>query len=100
MNALGYDLTTVGNHEWDNGVATLAKFWNQLKMPIVCANCVVSEEALLKDLVKPYHIFEDLGIAIIGYITPVCLFVFDLRSDGHCVLRAERMALTTLCFVH
>ncbi|KAF9963457.1 hypothetical protein BGZ70_007409 [Mortierella alpina] len=70
MNALGYDLTTVGNHEWDNGVATLAKFWNQLKMPIVCANCVVSEETLLKDLVKPYHIFEDLGIAIIGYITP------------------------------
>ncbi|KAG9319275.1 hypothetical protein KVV02_004109 [Mortierella alpina] len=70
MNALGYDLTTVGNHEWDNGVATLAKFWKQLNMPIVCANCVLSGETLLKDLVKPYHIFEDLGIAIIGYITP------------------------------
>jgi len=49
---------------------------------------------------RTLEIFEDLGIAIIGYITPVCLFVFDLRSDGHCVLRAERMALTTLCFVH
>ncbi|KAF9946078.1 hypothetical protein BGZ72_000709 [Mortierella alpina] len=70
MNALGYDLTTVGNHEWDNGVKTLEQFWRQLKVPIVCANCVLSNEPLLKDLVKPYHIFEDLGIAIIGYITP------------------------------
>lgn len=71
MNELGYDLTTVGNHEWDDGPSTVARFWSNLKMPIVCANIDFSKEPELAKLVKPYHIFENLGVAIIGYITPV-----------------------------
>ncbi|KAG0206581.1 hypothetical protein BGX28_002017 [Mortierella sp. GBA30] len=70
MNELGYDLTTVGNHEWDNGAETLGKFWSELTMPIVCANCDFSKNPYLAKLSKPYHIFENLGIAVIGYITP------------------------------
>ncbi|KAG0334251.1 hypothetical protein BG000_008488 [Podila horticola] len=70
MNELGYDLTTVGNHEWDDGIETLGEFWRQLKMPVVCANCDLSQEPHWSKLVKPYHVFEDLGVAIIGYITP------------------------------
>ncbi|KAF9898124.1 hypothetical protein BX616_004459, partial [Lobosporangium transversale] len=69
MNELGYDLTTIGNHEWDNGPANLGRFWSKLKFPIVCANVDLSKNPELQKWVKPYHIFEDLGLAVIGYIT-------------------------------
>ncbi|KAF9901523.1 hypothetical protein EC991_006060 [Linnemannia zychae] len=69
MNELGYDLGTIGNHEWDNGPDNLGRYWPKLKFPIVCANIDFSKNPELGKLVKPYHIFEDLGVAVIGYIT-------------------------------
>ncbi|KAG0284280.1 hypothetical protein BGZ96_011347 [Linnemannia gamsii] len=69
MNELGYDLGTIGNHEWDNGPDNLGLYWPKLKFPIVCANIDFTKNPELGKLVKPYHIFEDLGVAIIGYIT-------------------------------
>ncbi|KAF9573328.1 hypothetical protein EC968_008782 [Mortierella alpina] len=69
MNELGYDLATIGNHEWDNGPETLRQYWPQLKFPVVCANIDFSKNPELGKLVKPYHIFEDIGVAVIGYIT-------------------------------
>ncbi|KAG0294665.1 hypothetical protein BGZ98_001692, partial [Dissophora globulifera] len=70
MNDLEYDLTTIGNHEWDDGPAIAARFWQKLNMPIVCANIDLSKNPDLANLIKPYHVFEDLKLAIIGYITP------------------------------
>ncbi|KAF9113480.1 hypothetical protein BGX27_001492 [Mortierella sp. AM989] len=69
MNELGYDLGAIGNHEWDNGPENLERYWPKLKFPIVCANVDLSKHPELEKWVKPYHIFEDLGIAVIGYIT-------------------------------
>ncbi|KAG0205977.1 hypothetical protein BGX28_002527 [Mortierella sp. GBA30] len=69
MNELGYDLGTIGNHEWDNGPDNLARYWPRLKFPVVCANIDFSKNPELGKMVKPYHIFEDLGVAVIGYIT-------------------------------
>ncbi|KAF9278188.1 hypothetical protein BGZ68_008741 [Mortierella alpina] len=69
MNELGYDLATIGNHEWDNGPETLRRYWPQLKFPVVCANIDFTKNPELGKLVKPYHIFEDIGVAVIGYIT-------------------------------
>ena len=71
MNELGYDLATIGNHEWDNGPENLGQYWPKLKFPIVCANVDLTKYPELDKWVKPYHIFEDLGIAVIGYITNV-----------------------------
>ncbi len=71
MNELGYDLATIGNHEWDNGPETLGRYWPQLKFPVVCANIDFTKNPELGKLVKPYHIFEDIGVAVIGYITNV-----------------------------
>ncbi|KAF9313972.1 hypothetical protein BGZ91_006110 [Linnemannia elongata] len=69
MNELGYDLGTIGNHEWDNGPDNLGRYWPKLNFPIVCANIDFTKNPELGKLVKPYHIFEDLGVAVIGYIT-------------------------------
>ncbi|KFH68573.1 hypothetical protein MVEG_05384 [Podila verticillata NRRL 6337] len=69
MNELGYDLGTIGNHEWDDGPANLGRYWPKLQFPIVCANIDFSKNPELGKWVKPYHIFENLGVAVIGYIT-------------------------------
>ncbi|KAF8979722.1 hypothetical protein BGZ46_005125 [Entomortierella lignicola] len=69
MNELGYDLGTIGNHEWDNGPENLGRYWPKLKFPIVCANVDLSKNPELEKWVKPYHIFDDIGVAVIGYIT-------------------------------
>ncbi|KAF9114161.1 hypothetical protein BGX27_011517 [Mortierella sp. AM989] len=79
MNDIGYDLSTIGNHEWDDGPSNAARFWAQLKMPVVCANIDFTKNPDLAKLVKPYHIFEDMGVAIIGYITP---FTGDISNSG------------------
>ncbi|KAF9427434.1 hypothetical protein BGZ94_004922 [Podila epigama] len=69
MNELGYDVSTIGNHEWDDGPDNLGRYWPKLKFPVVCANIDFSKNPELGQWVKPYHIFEDLGVGVIGYIT-------------------------------
>ncbi|KAF9349694.1 hypothetical protein BGX26_012050 [Mortierella sp. AD094] len=79
MNEVGYDLSTIGNHEWDDGPSVAARYWAKLKMPVVCANIDLSKNPELTHLVKPYHIFENLGVAVIGYITPL---TGDISNSG------------------
>lgn len=38
MNALGYDVRILGNHEFDNGMAALAKNLEQAEADLVCTN--------------------------------------------------------------
>ncbi|KAF9091641.1 hypothetical protein BGX29_010862, partial [Mortierella sp. GBA35] len=70
MNELGYDATTVGNHEWDDGPDTVGRFWAKLNMSIVCANIDFSKNPELGKLVKPYTIIEKYDVGLTGYITP------------------------------
>ena len=55
INAMKYDVVTLGNHEFDNGIDELARRLGNLKCPVVCANYVFSELVLGK-YVKPYAI--------------------------------------------
>lgn len=59
---------TIGNHEFDGGDDELAEFLNNLTFPIVSANIKSDHEGLNKSI-KPYHIFEDKGLALIGVTT-------------------------------
>lgn len=63
MNRLGYDAATLGNHEFDYGVDTLACILRQANFPIVCCNYDVNGTAL-KGIVKPYSIVEKEGLRI------------------------------------
>lgn len=86
MNALGYDVVTLGNHEFDNGVSELARRLSSADYTTVCCNYDFRRTELRK-LVKPYTIVEKGGklIGIIGVTTdlgPVTDkgVVNDLRS--------------------
>lgn len=72
INAMKYDVVTLGNHEFDNGIDELARRLGNLKCPVVCANYDFSELVLGK-YVKPYAIVRKGGmkIGVIGLLTDV-----------------------------
>jgi 5'-nucleotidase len=68
INQLGFDAMTLGNHEFDGGDTELGEFVANLTFPIVAAN-IHSQNEILNKTIKPYHIFEDKGLALIGVTT-------------------------------
>ena len=63
MNRMGYDAVTLGNHEFDNGLDTLATVLREAKFPVVCANYDFSGTPLA-EIVKPYTILHKGGLRI------------------------------------
>lgn len=69
MNRLGYDASTVGNHEFDKSPEVLAKQRAWAKFAFLSAN--IYQRADGKRLFEPYRIFERGGyrIAVMGLTT-------------------------------
>ena len=76
VNAMGYDCTTLGNHEFDNGVEDLARRLAKIKCPVVCANYDISNIEAGK-YIKPYVILKKAGmrIGIIGLMPDITILV-------------------------
>ena len=55
LNATGYDIVCLGNHEFDNGMEALARRLGNLESEVVCANYDFSATPLAGH-VKPYVI--------------------------------------------
>lgn len=72
LNAAGYDVVTLGNHEFDNGPEELARRLKMLKADVVCANYDFTGTPL-EGLVEPYVIVRKAGkkIGIIGLLTDI-----------------------------
>ena len=62
MNATGFDLCALGNHEWDNGPGGIRQMMEWADFPFICAN--VSFEDSLNIPVKPYVMMERNGLKI------------------------------------
>lgn len=61
LNRMGYDAVTLGNHEFDYGLDTLAMILRQARFPIVCANYDV-QDTPLEGLVVPYTVICRGGV--------------------------------------
>ena len=59
MNGLGYDVATLGNHEFDHGQAFLGRMIDSMDFEVVCAN-VVSDTCTFPPL-PPYTVLEEGG---------------------------------------
>ncbi len=72
MNALGFDVTAIGNHEFDNGIDELTARVKKMNFPVVCANYDFSKFELGR-YVKPYVVLKrgGLKIGVIGLTTDV-----------------------------
>ena len=63
MNAMGYDATCLGNHEFDNGLEELGRRLGNLDCPVICANYDFSPFEAGK-YIKPWIIVERGGLKI------------------------------------
>lgn len=63
MNRMKYDAGTLGNHEFDNGMDTLALILRNAKFPEVNSNYQV-ENTPLKGIIKPYIVLIKNGLRI------------------------------------
>ncbi len=63
MNALEYDVATLGNHEFDNGQEELARRLSSAEFVTVTCNYDFSG-SVLKDYIKPYTIIRRAGLKI------------------------------------
>lgn len=74
MNKVGFDVCTVGNHEWDAGIANLNNDIKRADFPFLCANVIISSTVDLD--IKPFVFIENQGVklAVIGLI--------EIRHDG------------------
>ena len=68
MNKLGYQATTIGNHEFDFKEAAIAPMFDALDFPVLAANFVDAQTNTYPAHVKPYEIFDVDGVkvAVIG----------------------------------
>ena len=63
MNRMGYDAATLGNHEFDNGLDSLAMLIRMARFPFVCANYDFTGTPL-EGLVQPYIILDKGGLKV------------------------------------
>lgn len=80
MNLLGYDVMTLGNHEFDNGTDVLLAFLQGLDFPAVSSNIDFGSTPLARE-VSPYVVLEVGGekVGVIGLTTPE---TWEISSPG------------------
>ncbi len=71
MNMAGYDVVTIGNHEFDLGIKIYAKLAQKAKFNIVSANLEFKDKTISK-IIRPYILKQiaHIKIGIFGLITP------------------------------
>jgi 5'-nucleotidase len=78
MSQMGYDASTMGNHDFDNGIDGFYKQLPNANFPILVSNYDFSN-TVLHSSVKPYQIFNKkglkigvfgLGIELVGLVDP------------------------------
>ena len=66
LNALGYDIVILGNHEFDSGMDKLAQEWKQVDADLISSNYKL-ENTPLKGMFKPYAL-RKAGDKKVGFI--------------------------------
>ena len=99
-NLMGYDAMTLGNHEFDNGLDTLAARIGEMDFPVVCANYDVTGTPL-EGLVKPYTVIERGGwrVGVFGLgVNPEGLILQNCFRDIKYIdpIEAARKCVRTL----
>lgn len=84
MNAVGYDVVGLGNHEFDYGIPRLQELMRRLEAPVTCVNLTAAGSS--QPLYASYVIKKAGGrrIAFIGVVTPETMY-----SEGHAFKDAE-----------
>ena len=63
LNRMQYDAGTLGNHEFDNGIDTLAVILQKARFPMISSNYEV-DNTPIKNQIQPYIILKKFGLKI------------------------------------
>ena len=69
MNAVGYDYVTLGNHEFDFGIDTMAQRMKELSAKVLCGN-FASLDGTSFYLCHDIRQYGDVRVAFVGLTTP------------------------------
>ena len=83
MNQMGYECTTIGNHEFDCGMENMARIFRMANFPVVCSNYDCTG-TVLEGLVKPYITIKrgDVKIGVFALAPKMKGLVFDGNCEG------------------
>ena len=83
MNQMGYECTTIGNHEFDFGMENMARIFRMANFPVVCSNYDCTG-TVLEGLVKPYITIKrgDVKIGVFALAPKMKGLVFDGNCEG------------------
>lgn len=83
MNQMGYECTTIGNHEFDFGMENMARIFRMANFPVVCSNYDCTG-TVLEGLVKPYITIKrgDINIGVFALAPKMKGLVFDGNCEG------------------
>ena len=70
MNAVGYDYVTLGNHEFDFGIDTLARRMEELSATVLCGNFASLTDGVPYYLCHAVRQFGGVKVAFVGITTP------------------------------
>ncbi|QPB19078.1 5'-nucleotidase C-terminal domain-containing protein [Rhizobium sp. 007] len=88
LNAMKFDVMTVGNHEFDDSEDGLAAFLDKVQFPVISANVLAADGSKLGDRIKPSLVL-DVGGQKIGIVGAVANDTEELSSPGPKVMIAE-----------
>lgn len=81
MNATGFDVMAVGNHEFDDGPEELLKLIDAVKFPLISGNTIANDDSILKDKFKPY-IIKDFGDQKVAVLSVLATDTDETSSPG------------------
>jgi len=90
MNGIGYDVMALGNHEFDDGVDTLAKFLGKVKFPVISANTIAADGSPIAGKYKPY-VVKEIGGQKIGVVSAITTDTADISTPGPTVKFADEI---------
>lgn len=114
MSMLNYDLATMGNHDFDNGIDGFLAQLPHAKFDFVSANYDF-KNTVLNGIVKPYKILEKdglkigifgLGVELEGLVSPqlyketVYLNPIEIAQDMATTLKEEKKCDLVICLSH
>jgi len=90
MNAIGFDVMAVGNHEFDDGDEGLAKLTAGADFPIISGNIDVSQSNILAGEVQN-HVVLEIGGERIGIISALASDTAETSSPSDAVIFSDEV---------
>ncbi|WP_171240040.1 bifunctional UDP-sugar hydrolase/5'-nucleotidase [Ruegeria sp. HKCCA5491] len=94
MEAIGYDVMAVGNHEFDDGPEGLAAFIDVVSFPVISGNLDLSSSSELKDRIDG-HVVLELGGQKIGIVSALATDTVETSSPGKDVVFQDEIESLT-----